>query len=318
MVAAAASAGTDYCDLTGEPQWMRAMIDAHQATAAASGARIVHACGFDSVPSDLGVWFTQREARARLGEPCTRIGLRVKRLKGGVSGGTVASMLNVVDEVKRDPSLRKLLGNPYALAPEGMRTGPRQHNVVRPERDELSGAWVAPFAMAAANTRIVQRSHALLGRPWGDGFQYDEAMLTGGGVKGVVTAGVITGALGGFVVASAVRPTRWLVDRLVPQPGDGPSPEAQEAGSYDLRLFGRTASGKRIVTKVTGDQDPGYGSTAKMLAEAALAFDAVDRATVGGGFWTPATMFGELLIDRLVTHAGLTFDTVTVDGHPAE
>ena len=311
LVAAVAAAGTDYCDLTGEPQWMRAMIDAHHDTAVASGGRIVHACGFDSIPSDLGVWFTQREALARFGEPCTRIGLRVQAAKGGASGGTVASMLNIVDEAKRDPALRTLLADPYALAPASMRSGPRQPNVKRPERDPLSSAWVAPFVMAATNTRVVQRTHALLGRPWGDGFLYDEAMLTGTGVKGAAMSGAITAAMGAFILASAVAPTRWVVNKLVPQPGEGPSPEAQEAGFYDVRLFGETAGGKRIVTKVTGDQDPGYGSTAKMLAEAALAFADVDQHTVTGGFWTPATMFGDLLLDRLVEHAGLTFDVIS-------
>jgi short subunit dehydrogenase-like uncharacterized protein len=165
--------------------------------------------------------------------------------------------------------------------------------------------------MAATNTRVVQRTHALLGRPWGDGFRYDEAMLTGAGVKGAAMSGAITGAMGGFVVAAALPPTRWLVDKLVPKPGEGPDPEAQEAGWFDVRLFGETASGERIVSKVTGDQDPGYGSTAKMLAEAALAFTDVDRASVKGGFWTPATMFGDLLVDRLVQHAGLTFDVIS-------
>jgi short subunit dehydrogenase-like uncharacterized protein len=310
LVAAVAEHGTDYCDLTGEPQWMRAMIDAHQGEAAATGARIVHACGFDSIPSDLGVWFTQREAQAQFGEPCTRIGLRVKAAKGGASGGTIASMLNLVDEAKRDPALRKLLGNPYALAPDGMREGPRQPNVTRPTRDDLAGAWVAPFVMAATNTRVVQRTHALLGRPWGDDFRYDEAMLTGEGVKGVAVSGAVTGAMGGFMLAAAVKPTRWLVDRLVPEPGEGPSPEAQRTGYYDLRLYGETATGQRITTRVTGDEDPGYGSTAKMLAEAALAFADVPRDRVGGGFWTPATMFGDLLVDRLTAHAGLTFDVM--------
>jgi short subunit dehydrogenase-like uncharacterized protein len=310
LVAAVSAAGTDYCDLTGEPQWMRAMIDAHQTDAEASGARIVHACGFDSIPSDLGVWFTQREAQARFGEPCVRIGLRVKAMKGGASGGTVASMLNIVDEAKRDPALRKLLRDPYALAPASMRSGPRQPSVTRPERDDLSGEWVAPFVMASTNSRVVHRSHALLGRPWGDGFLYDEAMLAGDGVKGVAMSGAVTGAMGAFIAAAALPPTRWLVDKLLPAPGEGPSPEAQERGFFDMRLHGETASGQRIVTKVTGDRDPGYGSTAKMMSEAALAFADIPRSQVGGGFWTPATMFGDVLIDRLVEHAGLTFDVV--------
>jgi short subunit dehydrogenase-like uncharacterized protein len=311
LVAAVTEAGTDYCDLTGEPQWMRAMIDAHHERATATGARIVHACGFDSIPSDLGVWFTQREAQHRFGEPCTRIGLRVKGAKGGASGGTVASMLNVVDEVKHNPALRKVLADPYALAPAGMRHGPRQPNVTRPGRDELSGQWVAPFVMAATNSRVVQRTHALLGRPWGDDFRYDEAVLAGGGLKGIAMSSAVTGAIGAFMAASALPPSRWLVDKLVPAPGEGPSPEAQARGFFDLRLFGETAGGKRIVTRVTGDRDPGYGSTARMIAEAALAFADVPHDTVAGGFWTPATIFGDLLIERLQGHAGLGFEVLS-------
>ena len=307
LVAAVARAGTDYCDLTGEPQWMRAMIDAHQATAARTGARIVHACGFDSIPSDLGVWFTQRQAIERFGEPCTSIAFRLKAAKGGASGGTIASGLNLVEEASRDPSLRAMLANPYALAPEGMRRGPKQPGVTIPRRDPASGGWVAPFIMAATNTRVVQRTHALLGRPWGEDFEYDEAMLVGDGPVGALKAAAVAAGLAGFAGAAAFGPSRSLLRKVLPDPGEGPSPEAQEAGFFDIRLYGRTAGGVEIVTKVTGDRDPGYGSTAKMLTEAGLAFLDVDHGVVGGGFWTPATAFGDLLIDRLVTHAGLTF-----------
>lgn len=310
LVAAVARAGTDYCDLTGEPQWMRAMIDAHQATAERSGSRIVHACGFDSIPSDLGVWFTQQVAIERFGVPCSSIALRVKALKGGASGGTIASGLNLVEEARRDPSLRAMLANPYALAPEGMRSGPRQPNVTTPRRDPSSGDWVAPFIMAATNTRVVQRTHALLGRPWGDEFEYDEAMLVGGGPLGVAKAAVVTAGMAGFAGAAAFGPTRSLLRRVLPDPGEGPSPEAQESGFFDVRLFGRTSADDRIVTRVTGDRDPGYGSTAKMLAEAGLAFLDVPRDRVSGGFWTPATAFGDLLVERLTAHAGLTFDVL--------
>jgi len=310
LVAAVAAAGTDYCDLTGEPQWMRAMIDAHQADAVDSGARIVHACGFDSIPSDLGVWFTQQHALERFGEPCTSISLRVKAMKGGASGGTIASGLNLIEEARKDAELRKILGNPYALAPEGMREGPRQPNVTHPQRDEASGQWAAPFIMAAANTRVVQRTHALLDRPWGDGFEYDEAMLVGAGPLGATKAAAVAGGMGAFAGMAAFGPTRKVLGTFLPGPGEGPSPEAQETGFFDLRLYGETAGGRTIVTKVTGDRDPGYGSTAKMLAESALAFLELPAEDVGGGFWTPATAFGDLLIDRLVEHAGLTFDVL--------
>ncbi len=310
LVAAAAEAGTDYCDLSGEPQWMRRMIEQHHEAAAASGARIVHSCGFDSIPSDLGVWFTQQQAHHRFGEPCTQVSMRVKAWKGTASGGTIASMLNAVDEAMGDQELRRVMGSPYALVPPDTPKGPRQPEVRLPTRDGASGAWVAPFVMAAINTKIVHRTHALLGRPWGEQFRYDEAMMTGTGPLGAVKASAMVGGLGGFMALAAVKPTRHLLGWVLPEPGEGPSPEAQLAGFYDIRFYGTTASGDAIVTRVTGDRDPGYGSTAKMLGEVAVAFLDLDRSDVGGGFLTPATAFGDDLVDRLVAHAGLTFGVV--------
>jgi short subunit dehydrogenase-like uncharacterized protein len=270
----------------------------------------VHACGFDSIPSDLGVWFTQRQAIERFGVPCSSIALRVKAMRGGASGGTVASGLNLIQEIRNDPSLRKVVGNPYSLAPEGMREGPRQPKVLMPERDAASGSWIAPFVMAATNVPVVHRSHALLGRPWGDDFRYGEAMMVGSGPAGVAKAAAVTGGMGAFAGMAAFGPGRSLLRKFLPEPGEGPSPEQQAAGFFDVRLFGSTADDRQIVTKVTGDRDPGYGSTAKMLAESALAFLDLSHDDVGGGFWTPSTAFGDLLIERLVAHAGLTFDVV--------
>ncbi len=311
LVAAAATAGTDYCDLTGEPQWMQRMIDAHQQTAVESGARLVHSCGFDSIPSDLGVWFTQHEAERRFGTHCSKIAMRVKEMKGGVSGGTVASLMNVMAEVSKDSSLRSVTTNPYALAPAGEREGIRQPNVTMPVHDEASGEWVAPFVMASINTRVVHRSHALLGRPWGDDFLYDEAMMMGDGPIGAAKAAGLAAGLGGFMGAAAIGPVRSLLNKYVlPKPGDGPSDEAQAAGFFDLRFFGETAAGDNLEVRVTGDRDPGYGSTAKMLGEAAVALLELDPVEVGGGFFTPSTAFGAKLIERLVEHAGLTFSLV--------
>ncbi|MEJ7801202.1 MAG: saccharopine dehydrogenase, partial [Ilumatobacter sp.] len=310
LVAAVAEAGIGYCDLAGEPQWMRTMIDAHGATAEASGARIVHACGFDSIPSDLGVWFTQQQAIELLGEPCTSVALRVKAMKGGASGGTVASMINMMTGSTRDAELREVLTNPYALAPEGMRTGSRQPNLSVPQHDKASGEWTAPFVMAATNTRVVHRTHALLGRPWGADFRYDEAMLMGNGPIGATKAAAVTGCLAGFGGMAAIGPGRALLGMMLPDPGEGPSPEAQEAGFFDIRLYGETASGSKIVTGVTGDRDPGYGSTAKMLAEAALSLVDAPASESGAGFLTPATALGNRLIERLTEHAGLSFDVI--------
>ncbi len=311
LVAACADAGTDYCDLTGEPQWMQQMIDTHTDAAEASGARLVHSCGFDSIPSDLGVWFTQQQAIASLGSPCTRIAMRVKSMKGGASGGTIASMMNLIEEASKNPALRKMLKNPYALAPKDMRTGIPQPNVSVPTHDDASGEWVAPFVMASVNTRVVHRTHALLHRPWTDEFRYDEAMLMGRGPVGVAKSSALVSGLASFMGAAAVPPVRSLLTRFVlPKPGEGPSAEAQENGSFDIRFYGTTASGSTITTRVTGDRDPGYGSTAKMLGEAALCLLELNRSAVGGGFLTPAAAFGDALIARLQEHAGLTFEVV--------
>ncbi|MEX0767604.1 MAG: saccharopine dehydrogenase [Microthrixaceae bacterium] len=311
LVAAVAAAGTDYCDLTGEPQWMRAMIDAHGKTAEATGARIVHACGFDSIPSDLGVWFTQQRSMERFDSFCDRVAMRVSAAKGGASGGTIASMMNLMEEAAGDPDLRKLLADPYALAPTDMRSGVEQPEVTGPTHDAASGQWVAPFVMAGVNTRVVQRTHALLGRPWGREFKYDEAMMMGSGfVGGAKAAGLSAGILSGMGLA-AISPVRKLLNRFVlPKPGQGPSPDAQRTGFFELRFFGLTPTGRAIRTQVTGERDPGYGCTARMLGEAAIALLDLDPNKVGGGFWTPATAFGDQLIEQLEAHAGVRFNVL--------
>lgn len=312
LVKVCAETGTDYCDLTGEVQWIRKMIERYEAAAVASGARIVHCCGFDSIPSDMGVFFLQQQARERFDEPCTRVKMRVKAAKGGMSGGTVASLMNVVKEAAANPALRKELANPYSLCPPNHSFIARQPNLKSGEYDNDFNAWIAPFVMAAINTRIVHRSNALLGKAYGSGFVYDEAMLTGRGVKGRMTAYGIAGALGSFMVASVMKPSRWALERfMLPKPGEGPSLEAQKSGFFDIRFVGKTASGKTLRTKVTGDQDPGYGSTGKMLGQAgvclALDLPKVERA---GGFWTPSTAFGDKLLTRLTRYSGLKFEVL--------
>jgi short subunit dehydrogenase-like uncharacterized protein len=312
LVKACAGSGTDYCDLTGEVQWIRRMIDRYGDAAQESGARIVHCCGFDSIPSDLGVYFLQRESMRRLGQPCTRVKMRVRAMRGGFSGGTVASLMNAIKEASSDPALRKELANPYSLCPKGDRRGPRQPDVKAADFDDSFGAWVAPFVMSKINTRIVHRSNALLGHAYGREFAYDEAVLTGKGTKGRLNATGMATALGAFVVAGALPPTRWVLERFfLPAPGEGPSPEAQASGFFDLRFHGETADGRSLRAKVTGDRDPGYGSTAKMLGQAAacLAQD-VGKDDKPGGFWTPATIFGDRLVERLEADAGLTFEVL--------
>ena len=310
LVKTCAATGTDYCDLTGEVQWIRRMIRSYEKQARASGARIVHCCGFDSIPSDLGVHFLQQQARARLGAPCVEVKMRVKAMRGGFSGGTIASALNAIKEASVNPAVRRELADPYSLCPAGYKPGVRQPNVRLAEYDPDFDAWVAPFVMGVVNTRVVQRSNALSKQAYGEEFRYDEAVIAGRGAKGRLAAiGMATG-LGSLMAAGAIPPARWVLERFLPAPGEGPSAEAQRKGGFDLRFFGRTSDGGTLRTRVTGDRDPGYGSTAKMLGQAAacLALDVGDD--VAGGFCTPATIFGDRLVDRLRAHAGLTFDVL--------
>jgi short subunit dehydrogenase-like uncharacterized protein len=305
LVKACVESGTDYCDLTGEVQWVRRMITRYEDAAKASGARIVHCCGFDSIPSDLGVHFLEREAQKRFGQPCVSVKMRVKAMKGTASGGTAASLVNIVKEAAKDPALRRELADPYSICPTGHGFKARQNSVGKAQYDPDFKSWIAPFLMAGINTRVVHRSNGLLKGAYGKDFTYDEASMA----KGWMGAQGYSLGMGAFMVALAVPPLRKLIEkRVLPQPGEGPSPEAQEKGFYDFRFLGRTMKGQEIRVKVTGDRDPGYGSTAKMLAQAAacLLLD-VSQEERGGGFWTPATVFGDKLITRLEEHAGLKF-----------
>jgi short subunit dehydrogenase-like uncharacterized protein len=306
LVASVVEAGIDYCDLTGEVQWMRRMIDAHQATAAASGARIVHTCGFDSIPSDLGVLFAQNTMLATHGVPARRVKYRVSGFGGGFSGGTLASMMNMMEEVKQDPGLADLLADPYALNPAGAPRGSDGPDQTRAIYDEDFASWTLPFVMAGINTRVVRRSNALLNYAWGEDFNYDEAVLAEG--KGALQSKLAALAMTAGTNALALAPVRGLAARFMPKPGEGPDQAARESGYYDILLHANhpTDLEKDIRVQVSGDMDPGYGSTSKMLAESAVCL-ARDELTVGGGFWTPASAMGTLLIDRLQENAGVTF-----------
>jgi short subunit dehydrogenase-like uncharacterized protein len=308
LVEVCATTGTHYCDLTGEPQWIRKMQLRHEADAIKSGARIVHCCGFDSIPSDLGVHFLQRKASEQFGQTCARIDMRVVSMKGGASGGTIASMINMVKEAVSDADLRRELQDPYSLCPQN-----HQFTVTQPEvkiaYDAVAGGWITPFIMAGINTRVVHRSNALSNNSYGLEFKYEEAVVTGKGSSGKRKAKAAHWGVNALMFGLAVPPIRWLLETAVlPKPGEGPSEKAQLEGQFDIVFFGSTAQGETIQCRVTGDRDPGYGSTAKMLSQAAacLAKDVPDG--VPGGFWTPATILGDKLIKRLEAHAGLTFE----------
>jgi len=307
LVAACVENGTHYCDLAGEAQFMRKMIDQHEQAARQSGARIVHACGFDSVPSDIGVYYLQQQARLQFGVPCSRVTMRVKAMKGSVSGGTIDSMMNAIEEAKTDREVARVLVNPYSLCPEGARKGPDKRDQTGPVKDEDHGVWTAPFVMAGINTKIVRRSNALMNAAYGPGFRYQEAMWTGAGITGYFKAMQITLGLGVVMLAGSVDVLRAGMQKLfLPKPGEGPDRDQRDNGFYNFIMLGKTDDGKTITVKVRGDRDPGYGSTSKILGECGVCL-ALDELPVGGGFWTPASAMGDALLKRLPQSAGLTF-----------
>ncbi|NOJ50568.1 saccharopine dehydrogenase family protein [Bradyrhizobium archetypum] len=291
LVAACAATGTAYVDLCGEPAWMRRMIDAHHEEAKRTGARIVFSCGFDSIPFDLGVLTLQEKAREKFGRPAQRVKARLRKVKGGMSGGTAASAQATLAAAARDPALIGLLTDPFALTP-GF-TGPSQPSGLIPEYDRHMNAWLVPFPMAPVNTKNVHRTNFLLGHPYGRDFVYDEMMVAPG--LGEI-AGVTTET---FATVFSLFRTGGL------KPGAGPTREEREKGFYDILFLGELPDGGRVETVVRGDRDPGYGSTSKMIAESALC---VVRDVQGeGGIWTPGALMGPGLRKRLTERAGLTF-----------
>ncbi|KPK54889.1 MAG: saccharopine dehydrogenase [Myxococcales bacterium SG8_38_1] len=306
LVAACVRNGTDYCDLTGETQFVRAMIDAHEEEAKKTGARIVHCCGYDSIPSDLGTLMVQEAFKERHGKYAAEVKMAAVDMKGAFSGGTIASMMNIVDEIKTNPGLRKVLGNPYALNPKGVR-GPDKGDQAGARFDKDLSMWTAPFIMAAINTRVVRRSHALMGLRWGADFRYSEVMGTGKGAKGLARAVSVAGGVVAFMASLALPLTRPFVEKKLPSPGEGPSPEARAKGRFKTLLVA-LGDGNEVRGIVSDKRDPGYGSTAVMLSESALclALDGAELDTAGG-ILTPASAMGARLIERL-RNAGLTLE----------
>jgi short subunit dehydrogenase-like uncharacterized protein len=312
LAASCARHGTHYCDITGEVPFVRASIDENHAKAIETGARIVHCCGFDSIPSDLGVHILWDHARKESGSLSWTKGF-VGEMKGAASGGTAATMLAIVEEATRDRDVRRLLGNPHALDPEvprGRTRDPFEADVTSVAFDEDIGRWTAPFVMASVNTRIVRRSNALL--RYGEAFRYREAMSLPKGPKGLVAASAVTAGMAGFAVCAALPPTRALLARFVlPKPGEGPSREARDAGHFTLRFVaeGKNESGAtfRATATVKGTSDPGYGETAKMLGQSALCLaQDGERLDARFGVLTPASAMGMTLVERL-RRAGMTF-----------
>jgi short subunit dehydrogenase-like uncharacterized protein len=292
LIAACAASGTDYFDLCGETPWMRRMIDAHEATARRSGARIVFSCGYDSLPFELGVFYCEESAKKKFGAAVPRVKGRIRAMKGTFSGGTAASSKALFAAAANDQGLLALMRDPFSLTP-GFQ-GPKQPPGNKPMLDEDLQAWVTPFFMANINTRNVHRSNMLLGFPYGRDFVYDEMEIAGPGEEGEALAKRIVAA------------NNKMATSAMPKPGEGPSKQERETGHYDLLFVGIAPDGQQVRVAVKGDRDPGYGSTSKMIAECAICL-LRDAPEVPAGIWTPGAAMGHKLIKRLVDHAGLTF-----------
>jgi len=302
LVEACADAGTHYADLTGETLFMRRSIDIADERAKASGARIVHTCGFDSIPSDIGTMLVHQHAAETGAGDLGNTALVVRAMRGGVSGGTVDSLRGQLDAAKADKSLRKVMVDPYALSPDRSAEPDLgdERDPIKPANEPQLGGWLAPFVMGTVNSRVVRRSNALQGWAYGRQMRYRELMLTGGLPLGPIKAAGISGGIAGLVAGLSVGPTRKLLDRVLPDPGEGPSEQAREKGFFKIDVHSTTSSGKHLVCHIDAPGDPGYKATGVMLGEAVLAL-ALDGEALpdAAGVLTPSTGIGTRLAERL-------------------
>ena len=304
LVEACIDAGTDYCDLTGEVNWVRETVDRYHDAAVASDTRIVHSCGFDSVPADLGTALVQSYAAETYGRPCDIVQIYLADGDGNISGGTLASFAELFEATSTDPIAKQTLANPYSLAPPGERDGVDPGEQTGPQRDRLGSGWTAPSPMAPVNERIVRRSNALLNYPWGREFRCTEVVPTGTGVRGATEATLIATSLAGFKTAMGIDTLRdGIREYIFPDPGEGPTRAATMDGSFTVRILGRgTGTDGQFTVEATvgADMDPGYGATARMLGESGVALLEDDTdSPLDGGVLTPASAIGEPLADRL-------------------
>jgi short subunit dehydrogenase-like uncharacterized protein len=308
VVEACAAAGTHYADLTGEVLFVRDAMARTDSVAKGTGARIVHACGYDSIPSDLSALLLAERARTD-GAGGLRDVRLVATLRGGFSGGTIDSMRTQLEAMLEDSSQRRVAGDPFALSPDrDAEPKTRQPRDAVPPARTADGRWTAPFVMAPFNTRIVRRSNALQGWAYGREFSYGEVMGVGRGPLGAVTAAGLTAGLAGTLAAMAFPPTRAVLDRVLPAPGTGPSESVRQSGWFRMTVDATTESGRRYRAVAAGTGDPGYAATAVMLGESALALALDgDRLPDRAGSLTPASAMGDVLVERLRA-AGHTYE----------
>ena len=322
LVGACAAAGTDYADLTGEAMFVRKSIDIYHKQAVDTGARIVHACGFDSIPSDLSVYELYRRAREDGTGALTDTDFVLRGMSGGFSGGTIASGIEMMQTASRDSEARRLVNDPYTLTPDRgaePELGPQPDLPWRRGADiapELAGVWTGGFVMASYNTRIVRRSNALQDWAYGRRFRYSETMSVGSSFAAPVTSALATGAqVASFGLASRyfrLLPRR-LVERIAPKPGTGPGEAARERGYYRIETYTTTATGARYMATIAQEGDPGYKATAVLLGESGLAL-ALDRDRLSDlrGVLTPAAAMGDALLARFPA-AEVSLESVRLD-----
>jgi len=304
LVKSCIKTNTHYCDLAGEAQWIRKIVDTYHQEAKNKKIRIVNSCGFDSIPSDIGVYFIHKNL-PDVNIKLDKISMRVSGFRGSLSGGTYASMNNIITEASKDRLIGKILTNPYGLNPEGQRSGPDKRDLNKVKYDEDSKSWIAPFMMAGINTKIVRRSNALSNYSYGKNFTYDESIMTGDGFRGRIRA-IISVLPLIFLSAKPGSLLKRIFNFFTPKPGQGPNKNERENGYYSMRFYIRYNDKSRALVKVTGDRDPGYGSTSKMLAESAICLSK-DSLKDTYGVITPSIAMGDQILDRLQAKAGLTF-----------
>jgi short subunit dehydrogenase-like uncharacterized protein len=297
LIKACTQSGTHYCDLTGEPQFIARMINTYSKAAQVSGACIVHCAGFDSIPSDLGTYFLQKTAFKKYGQSCSKVGMRVLSAKGGLSGGTIASMINLIKRGTEDPEIAKILLNNKVLTKS---KASLNDTITQALYDEISNSWIAPFLMAPINSKIVYRSAELLPQLYPADFTYNEAIQFGSGIKAQAKAKLISAIMGLFEASLRVTSVRKLLERFVlPKPGTGPSEKTRKSGNYKIAFYGKTSGGQSLITEFSDNEDPGYNSTASIMSQVGISLFKDEKRTKEGGFWTPASLLGESLIERL-------------------